>query len=383
MFESMRAARSLSPLFLGIFFMFIGDALVIASAGIMLKESGHSELEIGLISAFFFLGAIFSGFFVPSIIGALSYVRAYAVFTALFGIAAMLHDLGSNLVYWAILRFILGFCYYALLMIIESWINSKITNAIRSRVLAIYEAVFYGAFAIGVIILALNFGTMKVFVLSAFFIILALLPVNLIRFNPPRVPARMRISMPQISIVPPLAFATVVCAGILINGFFSMASVFVLSAGFGVGSVGAFMGSAMVGGFLSQLICGVISDKFGRKRAIMIVCAIGIVACAALFFAKSFILTCALALMLGFGAFPLYSLAIARANDSITGEGASRVQISAAMLFIYSSASLCSPLIIGAMMKFLGANGFIWVFFAAMSFLFIFAIFRPEIAPKR
>ncbi len=91
MFESMRAARSLSPLFLGIFFMFIGDALVIASAGIMLKESGHSELEIGLISAFFFLGAIFSGFFVPSIIGALSYVRAYAVFTALFGIAAMLH----------------------------------------------------------------------------------------------------------------------------------------------------------------------------------------------------------------------------------------------------------------------------------------------------
>ena len=36
----MRAARSLSPLFLGIFFMFIGDALVIASAGIMLKESG-------------------------------------------------------------------------------------------------------------------------------------------------------------------------------------------------------------------------------------------------------------------------------------------------------------------------------------------------------
>jgi len=34
-------------------------------------------------------------------------------------------------------------------------------------------------------------------------------------------------------------------------------------------------------------------------------------------------------------------------------------------------------------MKFLGANGFIWVFFAAMSFLFIFAIFRPEIAPKR
>ena len=87
--------------------------------------------------------------------------------------------------------------------------------------------------------------------------------------------------------------------------------------------------------------------------------------------------------MLGFGAFPLYSLAIARANDSITGEGASRVQISAAMLFIYSSAWLCSPLIIGAMMKFLGANGFIWVFFATMTFLFIFAIFRPEIAPKR
>ncbi len=268
-------------------------------------------------------------------------------------------------------------------MIIESWINSKITNSIRSRVLAIYEAVFYGAFAIGVIILALNFGTMKVFVLSAFFIILALLPVNLIRFNPPRVPARMRISMPQISIVPPLAFATVVCAGILINGFFSMASVFVLSAGLGVGSVGAFMGSAMVGGFLAQLVCGTISDKFGRKRAIMIVCVVGLTSCAALFFAKSFILTCALALMLGFGAFPLYSLAIARANDSITGEGASRVQISAAMLFIYSSASLCSPLIIGAMMKFLGANGFIWVFFAAMSFLFVFAIFRPEIAPKR
>ncbi|MBP3224512.1 MAG: MFS transporter [Campylobacter sp.] len=382
MFKSLRVARTLSALFLAIFFMFIGDALALSSAGVILKMRGQSDLIIGIISSFFFLGAISSVFFTPTIIGRFAHVRSYYIFSTIFALCALAHDISANLAFWAILRFGLGFCYYALLMIIESWINSKITNSIRSRVLAVYEIVFYGAFTVGVGIIALNLSANLIFFLSGFFILFGLVPLKFMRFNPPAKVQKATICMPKISVLPPLALATAVCGGVLINGFFSMASVYVLSSG-NVSQVGWFMGLAMVGGFISQIFASPVSDFFGRRKAIMLVCAIGACSALGLFATGNFEVKCALAFLLGFGVFPLYSLAIARANDSFTNSSSiSRVQISASLLFSYSLSSFFSPIIIGGAMRVFGAEGFSAVFFVAMVFLLVFAYFRPEIAPK-
>ena len=359
--------------------MFIGDALVIASAGIMLKESGHSELEIGAISAFFFLGAIFSGFFVPSIIGALSYVRAYAVFTALFGIAAMLHDLGSNLVYWAILRFILGFCYYALLMIIESWLNARARNEVRSRVLAFYEITFYVCFGLGILVLSLNLSTSHVLLLSAAFILFSSIPLNLIRIKEPPIPEKKSVSIPRVFALVPLALITSIVAGILINGFFTMASVYILLQGYGAKEVSFFMTVAMAGGFIAHSLIGGFSDKFGRRPAIM--CCAGVSLFAAICFLAlkpSIYAQYVLSFFLGSGAFCLYALSLARANDVLKHKNQG-IEVGRAVLFSYSFGSLLSSVIMGASMQILGFDGFMWVYVALLAFLIAFCFTQKTV----
>ena len=55
---SKRAITSLNALFIGVSFIFIASGLVVSSAGVLLNDMGASKMQIGLITSFFFIGAI-------------------------------------------------------------------------------------------------------------------------------------------------------------------------------------------------------------------------------------------------------------------------------------------------------------------------------------
>ena len=59
-------------------------------------------------------------------------------------------------------------------------------------------------------------------------------------------------------------------AGLAINGFFSMASLFVLLQGYSAKEASFFMTIAMAGGFLAQTFIGGFSDKYGRRPALLL-----------------------------------------------------------------------------------------------------------------
>ena len=377
--SSKRAIKILTPLFLSAELMFIGEAIVLASVGIILKASNIGEFTIGLVSSFYFLGAIFCTFFISNIISKIGHTRAYTIFSAIFAISALLHALNQNLIYWAFLRFMLGLSYYSLVIIIEIWINSKISNQIRSRVLACYEVVFYSAFAIGTLILGLNLSPTAIFIFSGIFIILGLIPLNIFKNKQPPLPQTKKIKIPNIFKIAPLALATSLSGGILINGFLSMASVFILSLGFGVKEVSLFIALATIGGLVSHIFFGFFSDKFGRKFAIMGVCVLGILtSILSLFFSQNLSVMWILAFFLGGGVFPLYSLALARANDVIKDKKLI-ADASAALMLGYSTASSISPVILGSAMQIFGAKGFNIIYIITLSALFIFATFQKNI----
>ena len=198
----------MGPLFLGMSLLFIGNGLVIASCSALLKQNGVGELAIGLINTGFFIGALISTITAHRIISTTGHIRAFAIFSAIFAVSAMLHAISENLIFWAILRASLGYCYYALLMVIESWLNAKIPNKIRSRVIAFYECVFYTSFGLGILILALDLSAFEIFIISAAFIMLSSIPLNLIRINQPQIPQRQPINIPKIFGIVPLALAS-------------------------------------------------------------------------------------------------------------------------------------------------------------------------------
>ncbi|WP_103560594.1 MFS transporter [Campylobacter concisus] len=379
MASSFRIIRSMGPLFLGMSLLFIGNGLVIASCSALLKQNGVGELEIGLINTGFFVGALISTITAHRVISITGHIRAFAIFSAIFAVSAMLHAVNQNLAFWAILRAFLGYCYYALLMVIESWLNAKIPNKIRSRVIAFYEGVFYTSFGLGILILALDLNTFEIFIISAAFIMLSSIPLNLIRINQPQIPERQPINIPKIFGIVPLALVGALIAGLAINGFFSMASLFVLLQGYGTKEASFFMTVAMIGGFLAQVFIGSFSDRYGRRPAILLCSSVALIS-AVLFLlnGKNLTVEYLLSFFFGAGIFCTYGLSLARANDEITDKTKS-VQVARALLFSYSFASLFSPLLMSYAMKIFGAFGFIYVYLVLFAGLILFALTQKTI----
>lgn len=379
MASSFRIIRSMGPLFLGMSLLFIGNGLVIASCSALLKQNGVGELEIGLINTGFFVGALISTITAHRVISTTGHIRSFAIFSAIFAVSAMLHAVNQNLAFWAILRAFLGYCYYALLMVIESWLNAKIPNKIRSRVIAFYEGVFYTSFGLGILILALNLNIFEIFIISAAFIMLSSIPLNLIRINQPQIPERQPINIPKIFGIVPLALVGALIAGLAINGFFSMASLFVLLQGYGTKEASFFMTVAMIGGFLAQVFIGSFSDRYGRRPAILLCSSVALIS-AVLFLlnGKNLTIEYLLSFFFGAGIFCTYGLSLARANDEITDKTKS-VQVARALLFSYSLASLFSPLLMSYAMKIFGAFGFIYVYLVLFAGLILFALTQKTI----
>lgn len=373
----------MTALFAGMCFLFAGNALIISSIGVIMKNNGVSSLAVGIVSSCFFIGAMCGTIFSQKIISRIGHIRSFGLFAAGFGIAAMLHALSDNLIFWAVLRFFIGICYYSLLMIIESWLNEKAKNSVRSRILAFYEIVFYLSFGLGILIIALNLNQQAVFIISASLILFSSLPLNLIKIKEPLLPKAEKICIPKIFDIAPLAIVTSFIAGMLINGFFAMSSLFILLQNFDAKAVSCFMFCAMMGGFIAQMFIGTISDKMGRKIAIIMCASIGFITMIIfVFLTLNIYLQYLLAVFLGIGIFCLYALALARANDMLQDKN-KIVELGRGVLFCYSLGSLIAPLILGILMEHFSYKGFVWFYIVLLGILILFAINKPNILNKK
>ena len=374
--------KSLSALFASMAFLFAGNALIISSAAIILKNSGMSEIEIGFISSCFFIGGLISTISAHRLISKVGHIRSFGIFSAIFAISAMFHMISENTYFWAFLRIMIGICYYGLLMVIESWLNERAKNEIRSRVLSFYEIVFYTSFGIGVLIIALNLDKYTIFIISTSFIMFSSLPLNFVKIKEPRLPKPTKVSIPKIFDIAPLAIITSLIAGMLINGFSSMGAVFIILQNIDPTHASYFIFCAIAGGFISQFFVGAISDKLGRKFAIIMCASIGFfVTLLFLLFNLNFYIQCALALFLGTGIFCLYALSLARANDMLEDKTKS-VEVGRGILFCYSFGSLISPILLGILMEKFDYNGFMWFYAICLLFLILFSINKPNILKK-
>lgn len=372
--------KKISAIFLGLIFIFIGYSLSITSAGILLKSANIDNALIGIVTSAFYVGAIFSAIIGYKFVSVYGYSKSYAIFTSFFAISAMLHNFSNTLIYWVILRFMLGFSYYSIVMVVESWINLCSQNEIRSRILSFYEGTYYLAFAIGMLILSINLTHSSIFVWSAFFIILGSIPINIMTIEEPPNPPKRRIFIPNVFRLVPLALVGSFVAGVLMNGFFSMSGVYVLSKNGTLQDASIFIMIAMSGGFVAQLFFGYLSDKFGRKYSIMLACFIIVFSAFAMLLCENFYCEKIAVFFMGIGIFCLYSLSLARANDVLKNKNKT-AQIGATFLFNYIIGSLIAPVFIGILMNFLGANGFVWTYVIFATILFVFAIFH-DVVPK-
>lgn len=378
MVSSIRIIKSMTALFVGMAFVFVGNALMLSSVGVILKQMNVNESLIGVIGSCFFLGGILGTISGHQIISKIGHIRAFGLFSAGFSICIIMHSLSNQLYFWSFLRLVMGFCYYAILIIIESWLNEKAKDSVRQRVLSFYEVVFYSSFGLGSLFISFNLDTSTLFVIAACFIMFSSIPLNLIRIKEPIIPKKSKISLPNIFGIAPLALLTSFIGGMLISGFYAMASLFVLLQGYDTKAVSYFIFFGLLGGFIAQSFIGVVSDYLGRKFSIMLCACIALIILLIFaFFEPNLLSQCVLVVFLGMGVFCLYALALARANDMLDDKS-KRVELGRAVLFSYLLGSFISPLLLGLIMQVFSYKGFVWFYVLNLVFLILFLLNKPN-----
>ncbi|MDD0823253.1 MFS transporter [Mannheimia sp. AT1] len=372
-------------LYSGIFFLFFGYGLFLNSAGIKLAELGVTDIIIGLLNAAFFVGAALSTIFAHRIVSSVGHIRSFSVFCAVFAVAALSHMMIDSLWAWGILRIILGFCHYSLLLLVESWMSEKTNTDNRGKVLATYNIIFYIAFILGVSLLSLELSSNNIFTLATILVVMSMIPIALTKMVQPDIPERQRISVPRLFAISPLALITSFISGMLVNGFFTMVSVFMLKFSFSLGEISLYLMMSMVGGFISQLPMASLSNRIGRRNAIL-ACAVmaTITSLAGLFLILQENLTAwiqyLVAFLFGCSLFSLYALSIARANDELPNN-MNTVEVSRGLLFCYGIGALVAPPLLGLSMDISAEYGF-YALFGLFSLLLLVCAALTKPIPK-
>ena len=137
----MRLLITFAALFLSITLL----QLSVGSIGPLDALSGfHLEFgktQIGLLGSAQFLGFIVGCWWAPRLLGTVGHARAFAAFAACGTIGALAHPMFIDPWVWAGLRILTGLCVAGCYTIIEAWLQAKVTNNSRGRVMGVYRVV--------------------------------------------------------------------------------------------------------------------------------------------------------------------------------------------------------------------------------------------------
>ena len=371
----------ISSLFLSITFLAIGYGIMITYIGVYLKQAGVSSFSIGLINSAFFLGAIASSIFSQKIISTIGHIRSFASFAALMVIAFLLHSVYLNEFFWGFLRLISGFSFYALLIIVESWLNEKSSNSQRGQILAIYTIIFYLSTALGQLFLTIPKDfEFFVFTVGSVLVLFSLITIAMTKIKEPILKPFEQYSFPKLYSIVPLALTGSFIGGFFVGSFFTMLPLTILHKFDSTTILSIFMSLTLIGGLVSQWPIGKLSDKYGRRKLIAF-CGFFTAFVSLLFIIvpelNSYYYI--LALLLGVTIFAIYPLSLARAND-VLDENKDMVEISRALLFAYGAGSFIAPIILGIIFTFLNYEAIFFIYLTIGFFLGLYSLSRKRVA---
>lgn len=328
------------------------------------------------------LGAVLSSIFSQKIISNVGHIRSFAAFASIMVITFLVHSLFFNEFLWTILRFISGFSFYGLLIIIESWLNEKSSEQDRGKILAIYTIIFYLSTAVGQLFLNIDEQFRQfIFSIGSVLVLFSVIFISLTKIKEPDLKPFEKYSFPKIFAVVPLATVSSFIGGFFVGGFFTMIPVYILMKSESIELVSTFMLISILGGLISQWPIGILSDKFGRRKLISITAFITAISSGLfILFSNEEIYLYILGFCLGLTIFSIYPLAVSRAND-VVDEGKDIVEISRTLLFTYGIGSFLSPLIIGFGLSY--SSDFLFAtFFILGIFLTFYALSKDRIPDK-
>lgn len=377
----------LAAILTGVGILSLGQALLTTLIGVRMSAEGFSAFSIGAITSAYYVGAVLGSQLCNRVVKRVGHVRAFAIFAALLASSALAHTLIVIPWAWFLLRAIGGFSIYGFTLVAESWLNAAVTPTIRGRALGLYMIVTFAALALGQ--LALNAGDpsgYRLFSLSGIVLALALIPVAMTRTTTRIEMTTEHLSLKRLFQISPFGLIGMLAAGMAIEAFLSLGSVYAQKSGFTTEQISLFMAAPIVGGLLLQWPFGWLSDRTDRRWTLIGVAAGTALSALAVVTLNEVAFPVLLALVGVHGGlfFAMYPLSLAHANDR--AELDQFVELSRGLLLVYFLGALVAPLVGSLMMDPLGPSGLFVVITVVAGLLALYGLlsqWRTGPVPER
>ncbi|WP_430449004.1 MFS transporter [Rhodophyticola sp.] len=373
--------RSSWALLLGMLLLMVGNGLQGTLLGVRGAIEGFSTLELSIVMSAYFAGFLGGSRMAPEMIRRVGHIRVFAALGSMISAALVLFPVLTDPISWTVLRVIIGFCFSAVYVTAESWLNNAATNETRGKALSIYMVVQMAGIvsAQGLLVLGDPSGYTLFIVLSVL-VSLSFAPILLSATPTPAFETTKPMSLREVLAVSPLGCAGIFVMGGVYSAMFGMSAVYGTEAGLGLGQISMFVASFYVGGLLLQYPIGWISDRMDRRVLIL---AISVLAAAlavvGVLGGGLFWLLLSAAFLFGGMANPLYALLVAYTNDFLEHE-----QMAAAggrLIFINGVGAIFGPLAVGAIMGAIGPSGYFIYLAVLMATLAVYAAYRMTVRP--
>jgi MFS family permease len=305
-----------------------------------------SPLAIGILGSSYFLGFAMGCLYAPLVVRRVGHIRTFAAMVAIASCTVLGHALLAEPILWWLLRAATGFCFAALFMVIESWLNEKSTNGNRGLVFSVYTIIYLTVITMGQLMLTLDDpGGFSLFVLASMLVSLAAVPVSLTKAEAPQPIALVKIRIRHLYRQSPVGVFGCLVVGMANGSFWALGPAFALSGGASTANVALFMSITVIAGAIGQWPLGRLSDKIDRRKVIVLaslgaaLAGLGTIVLTPLW--ESGILVSMF--LFGLFAFPLYALSVAHTNDFTQPED--YVETAGGLLLVYALGAIAGPLI--------------------------------------
>jgi len=377
----MRLVISFAALFLSVTLLQLSSGGVGPLDALTGLAKGFTTPQIGLLGSAHFIGFFLGCWWVPRLMGSVGHSRAFATCTAFGAIGLLGHTLTADPYAWTVLRIFSGLCVAGCYTVIESWLQAKVTNETRGRAMGLYRSVDISAsliaqFMIGALA---SLETYLAYNTLALLCCASLLPLALTRASPPITAKAPRLRPMMAWQKSPLAVAGVLVAALSGAAFRMVGPLYGQEVGLSPSEIGTFLATFVAGGALAQYPAGWLADRYDRRKVLIGFSIAAILSCALSVTAAPLGVTAILvaAFLFGFTSFPIYSVAAAHAHDFATSD--ERVELSAALIFVFAAGAITAPLSTSALIERFGPNGFFAFVASAHALLILFGLLRMRV----
>lgn len=378
----MRLIISFAALFLSVSLTQLSSGAIAPLDALSGLARNFSTQQIGLFGSAHFFGFFVGCYWAPRLMGRVGPSRSFAIFAAFGAIGAIAHPMWIDAWFWIGLRVLTGMCVAGCYSVIEAWMQAKLTNNNRGRVMGIYRVVDTGAaIAAQLMIGVLEPAAYVSYNLLAILCCASLLPLALSTASQPATPKNLRLRPRRALNISPLGVAGVLVAGLSTAAFRMVGPIYGDEVGLSAAQIGTLLALVLIGGAVAQLPIGWLADRYDRRWVLTGQSGASLLVCwgmATMPVSDPAIILGAAAVF-GFVTMPIYSVSAAHANDFCPDED--RVTLNASLLFFYAVGAIAAPYTSSALIQNFGGYALFVFVSIAHAGLLIFGLSRMRVRP--